>query len=180
MKVTRTQLPDVLLVEPRVFADSRGFFFESWNQREFERAGIHARFVQDNHSRSGKGVLRGLHYQVRQPQGKLIRVIAGEIFDVAVDIRRGSPCFGKWGGVRLSAQSHAMLWIPIGFAHGFYVLSDFAEVLYKATDFYSPEHERCLLWNDPELRIGWPVEAAPVLSAKDAAGMRLRDAEVFP
>jgi len=179
MKVTPTQLPEVLLLEPRVFGDSRGFFFESWNEREFERAGIRARFVQDNHSRSGKGVLRGLHYQVRQPQGKLIRVIAGEIFDVAVDIRRSSPGFGKWEGVRLSAESRSMLWIPVGFAHGFCVLSDFAEVLYKATDFYSPEHERCLLWNDPELGIPWAL-AAPVLSAKDAAGTRLRDAEVFP
>jgi len=179
MKVTPTQLPEVLLLEPRVFGDSRGFFFESWNEREFERAGIRARFVQDNHSRSGKGVLRGLHYQIRQPQGKLIRVIAGEIFDVAVDIRRSSPGFGKWEGVRLSAESRSMLWIPVGFAHGFYVLSDFAEVLYKATDFYSAEHERCLLWNDPELGIAWAL-AAPVLSAKDAAGARLRDAEVFP
>jgi dTDP-4-dehydrorhamnose 3,5-epimerase len=179
MKVTPTQLPEVLLLEPRVFGDSRGFFFESWNEREFERAGICARFVQDNHSRSGKGVLRGLHYQVRQPQGKLIRVIAGEIFDVAVDIRRSSRGFGKWEGVRLSAESRSMLWIPVGFAHGFCVLSDFAEVLYKATDFYSPEHERCLLWNDPELGIAWALPA-PVLSAKDAAGTRLRDAEVFP
>ena len=180
MKVTPTQLPEVLLLEPRVFEDSRGFFFESWNEREFERAGIRARFVQDNHSRSVKGVLRGLHYQVRQPQGKLIRVIAGEIFDVAVDVRRSSPGFGKWEGVRLSAESRSMLWIPVGFAHGFCVLSDFAEVLYKATDFYSPEHERCLLWNDPELHIDWPLPGTPVLSAKDAAGVRLRDAEVFP
>jgi len=180
MNVTPTRLPGVLLLEPRVFGDSRGFLFESWNEREFERAGIHARFVQDNHSRSGKGVLRGLHYQVRQPQGKLIRVIAGEIFDVAVDIRRGSSGFGKWDGVRLSAESRSMLWIPVGFAHGFYVLSDFAEVLYKATDFYAPEHERCLLWNDPELGIGWPLAGAPALSAKDAAGVQLRDAEVFP
>lgn len=180
MKVTPTQLPEVLLLEPRVFGDSRGFFFESWNEREFERAGVHAHFVQDNQSRSGKGVLRGLHYQVRQPQGKLIRVIAGDIFDVAVDIRRSSPGFGKWEGVRLSAESRSMLWIPAGFAHGFCVLSHFAEVLYKATDFYSPEHERCILWNDPELGIAWPLPAAPALSAKDAAGTRLRDAEVFP
>ena len=180
MKVTPTRLPGVLLIEPRVFGDSRGFFFESWNEREFERAGIRARFVQDNQSRSGKGVVRGLHYQVRQPQAKLIRVTAGEIFDVAVDIRRGSPGFGKWEGVRLSAESRSMLWIPVGFAHGFCVLSDFAEVLYKATDFYAPEHERCLLWNDPDLGIGWPLPTAPVLSAKDAAGARLRDAEVFP
>lgn len=180
MKVIPTRLPDVLLIEPRVFGDERGFFLESWNEREFEHAGIHARFVQDNHSRSAKGVLRGLHYQVRQPQGKLIRVTAGEIFDVAVDIRRGSPGFGKWEGVRLAAESHRMLWVPVGFAHGFCVLSDFAEVLYKTTDFYAPEHERCLLWNDPEIGIAWPVQGAPVLSAKDAAGVRLRDAEVFP
>ena len=180
MKVTPTRLPEVLLIEPKIFGDSRGFLFESWNEREFERVGIRARFVQDNHSRSAKGVLRGLHYQVRQPQGKLIRVTAGEIFDVAVDIRRGSPGFGKWEGVRLAAESHNMLWIPVGFAHGFCVLSEFAEVLYKATDFYSPEHERCLLWNDPEIGIVWPLEGSPVLSAKDAAGVRLGNAEVFP
>lgn len=179
MKVTPTKLSQVLLLEPRVFGDSRGFFFESWNERDFAHAGIRARFVQDNHSRSAKGVLRGLHYQLHRPQGKLIRVIAGEIFDVAVDIRRGSPGFGKWEGVRLAAESHRMLWIPAGFAHGFYVLSDFAEVLYKATDYYAPEHERCLLWNDPEIGIAWPLEGAPVLSAKDAAAVRLRNAEVF-
>jgi dTDP-4-dehydrorhamnose 3,5-epimerase len=169
-----------LLIEPRVFGDARGFFFESWNEREFERTGIHARFVQDNHSRSEKGVLRGLHYQIRQPQGKLVRVTEGEIFDVAVDIRRSSSTFGKWEGARLSAQSKSMLWIPVGFAHGFCVLSDFAEVLYKATDFYAPEHERCILWNDSELKIDWPIPGVPVLSPKDAAGVRLRDAEVFP
>ena len=180
MKVKPTRLPDVLLIEPRVFGDARGFFFESWNERELEHAGIRAEFVQDNHSRSGKGVLRWLHYQVRHPQGKLIRVIAGEIFDVAVDVRRSSPGFGKWEGVRLSEESHSMLWIPVGFAHGFCVLSDFAEVLYKATDFYAPEHERCILWNDPEIGIDWPFADAPELSVKDAAGARLRDAEVFP
>ena len=180
MKVAPTRHPDVLLLEPRVFGDSRGFLFESWNEREFERAGIPARFVQDNHSRSGRGVLRGLHYQLRRPQGKLIRVVAGEIFDVAVDIRRSSPSFGEWEGVRLDAESHRMLWVPIGFAHGFCVLSDFAEVLYKATDFYAPELERCLLWSDPEIGIAWPLEGAPTLSAKDATGVRLRDAEVFP
>ncbi len=180
MKVIPTRLAEVLLIEPRVFGDERGFFFESWNEREFERAGIHARFVQDNHSRSVRGVLRGLHYQLRQPQGKLVRVISGEIFDVAVDIRRSSPAFGKWEGFRLVAESHRMLWIPVGFAHGFSVLSDFAEVLYKTTDFYAPEHERCLLWNDPEIGIAWPLQGAPVLSAKDAAGVRLRDAQVFP
>ncbi|HTF15423.1 MAG TPA: dTDP-4-dehydrorhamnose 3,5-epimerase [Burkholderiales bacterium] len=179
MKVTQTGLSEVLLLEPRVFGDARGFFFESWNELEFERAGIHARFVQDNHSRSGRGVLRGLHYQIRQPQGKLIRVVAGEIFDVAVDIRRSSPTFGRGEGVRLNAESQKMLWIPVGFAHGFCVLSEFAEVLYKATDYYAPEHERCILWNDPELRIDWPLPGTPALSAKDAAGTRLRDAEVF-
>ena len=179
MKVTQTGLSEVLLLEPRVFGDARGFFFESWNELEFERAGIHARFVQDNHSRSGRGVLRGLHYQIRQPQGKLIRVVAGEIFDVAVDIRRSSPTFGRGEGVRLNAESQKMLWIPVGFAHGFCVLSEFAEVLYKATDYYAPEHERCILWNDPELRIDWPLPGTPALSAKDAAGTRLRDAEAF-
>jgi len=179
MKVTPTRLPEVLLIEPRVFGDARGFLFESWNEREFERSGIRARFVQDNHSRSGRGVLRGLHYQISRPQGKLIRVVAGEIFDVAVDIRRSSPNFGRWEGVRVNAESCKMLWIPAGFAHGFCVLSEFAEVLYKATDYYAPEHERCILWNDPELNIDWPLPGAPELSAKDAAGARLRDAEVF-
>ncbi len=178
MKVTPTELPGVLLIEPRVFGDARGFFFESWNEQEFERAGIRVRFVQDNHSRSGRGVLRGLHYQIRQPQGKLVRVVAGEIFDVAADIRRSSPTFGRWEGVRLNSESNRMVWIPAGFAHGFCVLSEFAEVLYKATDYYAPEHERCILWNDPELHIDWPFPA-PALSAKDAAGTRLRDAEVF-
>jgi len=180
MKVTPTRLPEVLLIEPKVFGDARGFFFESWNEREFERAGIRARFVQDNHSRSEKGVLRGLHYQVRQPQGKLVRVTEGEIFDVAVDVRRSSPTFGMWEGARLSAQSKSMLWIPVGFAHGFCVLSDFAEVLYKTTDFYAPGHERSIAWNDPDLGIDWPLSGAPLLSPKDSAGARLRDAEVFP
>ncbi|HUL90811.1 MAG TPA: dTDP-4-dehydrorhamnose 3,5-epimerase [Burkholderiales bacterium] len=180
MKVTPTRLPEVLLIEPKVFGDARGFFFESWNEREFERAGIRARFVQDNHSRSEKGVLRGLHYQVRQPQGKLIRVTEGEIFDVAVDIRRSSPTFGKWQGFRLSAESRSMLWIPVGFAHGFCVLSGFADVLYKVTDFYAPEHERSIAWNDPAIGVDWPLSGEPSLSKKDAAGTRLRDAEVFP
>jgi dTDP-4-dehydrorhamnose 3,5-epimerase len=180
MRVSPTRLAEVLLIEPKVFGDSRGFFFESWNEREFERAGIRARFVQDNHSRSQKGVLRGLHYQVRQPQGKLVRVTEGEIFDVAVDIRRSSPTFGTWGSARLSAQSKNMLWIPVGFAHGFCVLSEFAEVLYKTTDFYAPEHERSIAWNDPDLGIDWPLSGTPLLSAKDAAGVRLQDAEVFP
>ena len=180
MRILPTRLPEVLLIEPRVFGDSRGFFLESWNEREFERAGIHARFVQDNHSRSAKDVLRGLHYQIRQAQGKLVRVVAGEIFDVAVDIRRSSPNFGRLEGVRLGAGSHNMVWVPVGFAHGFCVLSEFAEVLYKTTDFYAPEHERSILWNDPDLGIDWPLAHAPGLSAKDAAGARLRDAEVFP
>jgi len=180
MKAIPTRLPEVLLIEPKAIGDSRGFFFESWNEREFERAGIPARFVQDNHSRSEKGVLRGLHYQIHQPQGKLIRVVAGEVFDVVVDIRRSSPDFGRWSGVRLNAKSHGSLWIPVGFAHGFCVVSDFAEVLYKVTDFYAPEHERCILWSDPDLEIDWPLSGAPLLSPKDAAGVRLRDAEVFP
>jgi len=179
MKVIPTRFPEVLLLEPRVFGDARGFFLESWNERELERTGIRARFVQDNHSRSGRGVLRGLHYQIRQPQGKLIRVVAGEIFEVAVDIRRSSPTFGRWEGIHLNAESFKMLWIPSGFAHGFCVLSEFAEVLYKATDYYAPEHERCILWRDPELDIDWPLPGAPVLSAKDAAGTPLQDAEVF-
>jgi dTDP-4-dehydrorhamnose 3,5-epimerase len=180
MKVTPTHLREVLLIEPIVFGDARGFFFESWNAREFERAGIQASFVQDNHSRSQKGVLRGLHYQVRQPQGKLVRVLSGEIFDVAVDIRRSSPTFGEWEGVRLNAESKNILWVPVGFAHGFCVLSDSAEVLYKTTDFYAPEHERCIVWDDPELNIDWPVSGAPLVSPKDAAGVRLKNAEVFP
>jgi dTDP-4-dehydrorhamnose 3,5-epimerase len=180
MKVTPTKLPGLLLIEPKVFGDTRGFFFESWNEREFERAGIRARFVQDNHSHSQKGVLRGLHYQLRQPQGKLVRVTEGEIFDVVVDVRRSSPTFGMWEGARLSAQSKSMLWIPVGFAHGFCVLSDFAEVLYKTTDFYAPGHERSIAWNDPDLGIAWPLSGAPLLSPKDSAGERLRDAEVFP
>ena len=180
MKVTSTKLPGLLLIEPKIFGDARGFFYESWNAREFERAGVRATFVQDNHSRSEKGVLRGLHYQIGRPQGKLVRVSEGEIFDVAVDIRRGSSTFGKWEGARLSAQSKNMLWIPAGFAHGFCVMSDFADVLYKTTDFYAPEHERCILWNDPELKIDWPLRGAPLLSPKDAGGLPLRDAEVFP
>ncbi len=180
MKIFPTRLPEVLLIEPKVFGDARGFFLESWNEREFEAAGIRARFVQDNHSRSERNVLRGLHYQIRQPQGKLVRIVAGEVFDVVVDIRRSSPSFGRWEGVRLSAASHEMLWVPVGFAHGFCVVSDFAEVLYKTTDFYAPEYERCILWNDPELRVDWSVPGTPILSAKDAAGARLRDAETFP
>lgn len=170
----------MLLLEPKVFGDERGFFFESWNERAFAVAGIGARFVQDNHSRSAKNVLRGLHYQIRQPQGKLVRVIAGEVFDVAVDIRRSSPDFGRWTGVRLSAENKAMAWIPPGFAHGFTVLSGHADVLYKTTDYYAPEHERTIAWDDPDIGIEWPLSGRAIVSAKDAAGASLRDAEVFP
>ena len=180
MKISPTRLPEVLLIEPKVFGDARGFFFESWNERTFEQAGIRAHFVQDNHSRSGRGVLRGLHYQIRQAQGKLVRVISGEVFDVAVDIRRSSPNFGRWVGERLSAENKTMVWIPPGFAHGFAVLSEHAEFLYKTTDYYAPEHERCIRWDDPEIGIEWPLAGAPILSSKDAAGTPLRSAEVFP
>ncbi len=180
MKLESTALPGVLLITPKIFGDERGFFFESWNERAFEAAGIRARFVQDNHSRSARGVLRGLHYQIGQPQGKLVRVIAGEIFDVVLDIRRSSPAFGRWTSVRLDAASKRMLWVPTGFAHGFLVTSDFADVLYKATDFYAPAEERTIAWDDPALAIDWPVDGAPVLSSKDARGTRFADAEVFP
>ncbi len=179
MKLTSTTLPEVLLVEPRVFGDARGFFFESWNQRAFSEAGIEADFVQDNHSRSAQGVLRGLHYQIGQPQGKLVRVLSGTIFDVAVDIRRNSPHFGKWAGVMLTAAAHNSLWVPVGFAHGFCVISEFAEVLYKTTDFYAPEHERSIIWNDATIGIQWPLLSHPILSAKDQQGLALADAEVF-
>ena len=179
MKITRTALPEVLIVEPKAFGDARGFFYESWNARTFEAAGIPATFVQDNHSRSGRHVLRGLHYQIRQAQGKLVRAVVGEIYDVAVDIRRSSPNFGKWVGIHLSAENKQMAWVPAGFAHGFLVLSEVAEVLYKTTDYYAPEHERCIAWNDPALGIGWPIDA-PILAAKDAQGKSLRDAEVYP
>ena len=179
MIVTATALPDVLLVEPKVFGDARGFFLESWNAKAFAEAGIPAAFVQDNHSRSPRGVLRGLHYQIRQPQGKLVRVVAGEVFDVAVDLRRASPTFGRWAGERLSADNKRMLWIPPGFAHGFLVLSESADFLYKTTDYYAPEHERVLAWNDPELGIKWPLAGTPTLSARDAAGTRLSDAALF-
>jgi dTDP-4-dehydrorhamnose 3,5-epimerase len=178
--VTRTAIPDVLAIEPRVFGDARGFFLESWNAKAFAGAGIPALFVQDNHSRSPRGVLRGLHYQIVQPQGKLIRVVAGEVFDVAVDLRRHSPTFGQWVGDRLSGDGKRMLWIPPGFGHGFLVLSESADFLYKTTDYYAPEHERVIAWNDPDLAIAWPLEGAPILSARDTAGVRFRDAEVFP
>ena len=176
MKIIETAIPEVLVLEPRVFADARGFFFEAYNERSFASAGISERFVQDNQSSSKLGVLRGLHFQVEQPQGKLVRVIAGEVFDVAVDLRKGSATFGKWVGVRLSSGSRNMIWVPKGFAHGFYALSETAEVLYKVTDFYSPQHERTLLWNDPDVGVEWPIEGEPLLSEKDRAGMRLREA----
>lgn len=180
MKVIPTAIPDVLLIEPRVFGDERGFFFESFNARNFaELTGVTLDFVQDNHSRSAKNVLRGLHYQIKQPQGKLVRVVVGEVFDVAVDVRKSSPSFGQWVGFNLSAENKRMAWIPPGFAHGFVVLSDFAEFLYKTTDYWSPEHERCILWNDPALAIDWQTREAPQLSAKDREGRLLADAEVF-
>jgi dTDP-4-dehydrorhamnose 3,5-epimerase len=179
MQITPTALPDVLLVEPKVFGDERGFFFESWNRRAFVAAGIDAEFVQDNHSRSVRGVLRGLHYQIEHAQGKLVRVTEGEVFDVAVDLRRSSPSFGRSVGVVLSAANRRMLWIPPGFAHGFVVLSDNAEFLYKATDYWYPQHERTLLWSDPALRIDWPLDGLPTLAAKDAAGRRLADADLY-
>ena len=181
MKATPTAIPDVLLIEPRVFGDARGFFFESWNERAFSEAvGRRIAFVQDNHSSSARNVLRGLHYQVRQPQGKLVRVIAGEVFDVVVDIRRSSPTFGRWVGERLSAANRRMLWVPEGFAHGFVVLSDSAEFLYKTTDYYAPQHERTLLWNDPEVGVQWPLDGEPLLKPADAAGATLKTAELFP
>ncbi|HUP96486.1 MAG TPA: dTDP-4-dehydrorhamnose 3,5-epimerase [Usitatibacter sp.] len=181
MKAIPTAIPDVLVIEPAVFGDARGFFFESWNERALEAAvGRPVRFVQDNHSASGRHVLRGLHYQVRQAQGKLVRVVAGEVFDVAVDLRRSSPTFGRWVGERLSAANRRMMWVPEGFAHGFLVLSEQAEFLYKTTDYYAPEHERTLLWNDARLAIDWPIQTAPVLKPKDAAGTPLEAAETYP
>jgi dTDP-4-dehydrorhamnose 3,5-epimerase len=180
MKVTPTTLADVLLIEPRVFGDARGFFFESYNRRDFVQAGLDAEFVQDNHSRSARGVLRGLHYQVEHAQGKLVRVISGQVYDVAVDMRRSSPTFGRWVGMTLSADDKQMLWIPPGFAHGFLVLSDAAEFLYKTTDYWYPEYERSLLWNDAALGIAWPLPQAPTLAAKDAAGTPLALADAYP
>lgn len=181
MRNTVPRLPDVQLIEPQVFEDERGFFFESYNQRIFENlVGYSVNFVQDNHSRSASHVLRGLHYQILQPQGKLIRVVAGAVWDVAVDLRRSSPTFGQWAGNMLSADNKHMLWIPPGFAHGFVVLSETADCLYKTTDYWAPEHERTILWNDPDLSIDWQLAgAAPVLSARDQAGIRFKDAEVF-
>ena len=181
MKVTATALPEVLLIEPQVFGDARGFFMESWNEDRFNAAvGAPVHFVQDNHSRSSRGVLRGLHYQLQQPQGKLVRVSSGRVFDVAVDIRRSSPTFGKVACFELSDANQRMFWLPPGLAHGFLVLSDSADFLYKTTDYYAPEHERCILWNDAELAIPWPLEGAPTLSAKDAQGLPFAVAELFP
>jgi dTDP-4-dehydrorhamnose 3,5-epimerase len=180
MKTTPLAIPDVILLEPKVFGDDRGFFFESFNQTSFEVAiGRCVTFVQDNHSRSGKNVLRGLHYQIQQPQGKLVRIVAGEVFDVAVDLRKSSPTFGEWVGEILSAENKRQMWVPEGFAHGFLVLSDTAECLYKTTDYYAPEHERCIAWNDQTIGIQWPIGSAPVLSAKDRQGKSLAEAEHF-
>ena len=179
MQVTPTALPDVLLVEPRVFGDDRGFFYESWNRRAFAAAGIDVDFVQDNHSRSRRGVLRGLHYQVERAQGKLVRAVAGEVFDAVVDLRRSSATFGRSVGVVLSAANRRMLWVPPGFAHGFLVLSEDAEFLYKTTDYWFPEHERTLLWSDPALAIDWPLAGPPILAAKDAAGTPLAGADTY-
>ncbi len=179
MKFEATALPGVLVIAPRVFGDDRGFFFESWNARAFAAAGIDANFVQDNHSRSRRGVLRGLHYQIEHAQGKLVRVVAGEVYDVVVDLRRSSPYFGRWVGVYLSAAAQTMLWVPPGFAHGFLTLSESADFLYKTTDFWFPQHERTLLWNDPVLGIVWPFEGAPALAPKDAAGKPLATADTY-
>ena len=180
MNVIQTAIPDVLIIEPKVFGDARGFFYESFNGRAFDEAvGRHVEFVQDNHSRSSKGVLRGLHYQIQQPQGKLVRVVRGAVFDVAVDIRKGSSTFGKWVGVELSEDNHRQLWVPPGFAHGFLVTSDSADFLYKTTDYYAPEYERCIAWNDPAIGIDWPIDQQPSLAAKDQIGKLLINAEAF-
>lgn len=177
MRAIQTEIADVLLLEPKVFGDDRGFFYESFNAKTFQEAtGVDVQFVQDNHSKSARNVLRGLHYQVEQPQGKLVRVVQGEVFDVAVDIRKGSPTFGQWVGEILSAENKRQLWIPAGLAHGFVVLSETAEFLYKTTDYYAPTHERCIAWNDPDLAIDWKINAPPALSAKDAAGMSFKAA----
>ena len=180
MKVIRTEIPELLLLEPRLFPDERGFLFEAWNARAF-RSEIKSdvQFLQDNHSRSTHGVLRGLHYQIKQPQGKLVHVVRGSVFDVAVDLRKSKPTFGRWVGYELSEDNHRQFWIPAGFAHGFFVLSEIADVLYKATDYYAPEHERCLIWNDPKVAIDWPLSSEPVLSPRDRLGLSLERAEVF-
>ncbi len=180
MQVIETAIPEVLIIEPKVFGDARGFFMESFNARAFRAAtGVEADFVQDNHSRSVHGVLRGLHYQIRQAQGKLVRAVRGTVFDVAVDLRKSSPTFGKWAGVVLSEESHRMFWVPPGFAHGFVVLSESADFLYKATDYYAPEHERCLRWDDPAVGVEWPLDSEPLLSDKDRQGRLLADCEVY-
>jgi len=181
MKITRTAIPDILLLEPPVFEDARGFFLESWNARDFGKAvGRDVPFVQDNHSRSLGGVLRGLHYQIKQPQGKLIRVIKGRVFDVAVDVRKSSPTFGRWVGTDLSEDNHRQVWIPPGFAHGFLTMSESADIAYKMTDYYAPEHERCLIWNDSKVGIAWPLNGEPMLAVKDKAGLPLSKIEAFP
>jgi len=184
MRIIATELPEVLLIEPKVFGDARGFFMESWNRKTFQQLGLDLDFVQDNHSRSAKGVLRGLHYQLHRPQGKLVRVSSGAVYDVAVDLRKSSPRFGNWTGHELSADNKHMLWIPPGFGHAFLVLSETADFLYKATEYYAPEHERCVLWNDPAIGIAWPLgsppSGEPALSAKDQVGRLLKDAEVYP
>lgn len=181
MRFVPSEIPEVLLIEPQVFGDSRGFFMETWHAEKFAAAGLDLHFVQDNHSKSVQGTLRGLHYQIEKPQGKLVRVISGEVFDVAVDLRKSSPFFGRWVGEILSAENKKMLWVPPGFGHGFYVLSPEAEFVYKCTELYAPEHERCIRWDDPELGIAWPLLAqAPLLSAKDLAGVSLAAAELYP
>ena len=180
MNIVSTKILDVLIIEPQAFTDSRGFFYESYNEKAFtEKTGVTAHFVQDNHSRSAQNVLRGLHYQIQKPQGKLLRVVAGSVFDVAVDLRKSSPTFGQWVGYLLTAENKRQIWVPEGFAHGFLVVSEFAEVLYKTTDYYAPQYERCVLWNDPDINIDWPLMAEPMLSAKDQAGQTLKNAEVF-
>ena len=179
MNVIQTALPGVLILEPKVFGDARGFFYESFNKKTLAPVGITAEFVQDNHSRSSQGVLRGLHYQIKQPQGKLVRVVAGEVFDVVVDIRKKSPTFGKWLGEHLSAENKRMLWVPPGFAHGFLVVSDSAEFLYKTTDYWAPEFERTIMWNDPDIGVAWPLQGEPQLSGKDKQGKPFKEAEVF-
>ena len=181
MKITPTSIPEVLIIEPNIASDSRGFFFESFNEKEFSQStGLNVRFVQDNHSQSTKGVLRGLHYQIQQPQGKLVRVVRGAVFDVAVDIRRSSPTFGQWAGAELTEENCRQLWAPIGFAHGFLVLSDRADFLYKTTDYYAPQFERSILWNDPKIGIQWPLNEAPQLSTKDKASLLFEQADTYP
>ena len=179
MKYTRLDIPDVVLIEPNVFEDHRGFFMETFRDDDFKKNVSDLSFVQDNHSKSTQGILRGLHYQIKQPQGKLVRVISGKVFDVAVDLRNSSPTFGKWVGIMLSAENKLMFWVPPGFAHGFYVISPEAEFVYKCTDYYAPEHERSILWNDPDLNIRWPLQGLPILAEKDMKGSLFEEAEVF-